>query len=271
MMFVFIVAFLLLKISTSSKVLDISKSSVYFRNIISKYAFSIPDTNRAIQTLDALNQKNEIVTNLISRCERAKIPISFSLLDTPSFCMFMNSIPRRSSIPLHTRPGKVFLYILTGSLGVNQAIMTDTVLMDNKNDAYISHEDAFAESAGDDCVCRGGICPRRNGCIFWVEKQLRNQKGYMIGKMNNCIVDSKLAPYCTFEDANIIQPREFTNKQDEATVFVELLIKEDDFNSSLKPNLIQYYRINSADNSGVHLYSCEFPLGEALTTIGYNL
>ena len=166
LLFVLFILFLSGKVSASPKILETSKLSVYFKNILSKSTFTVPDANGAVQILDEFNQENEKVANLISRCKRAMIPISFSLLHTPSLCIYLNSIPRRASIPLHTRPGKSFVYILSGSLEVNQAIITDTALTDTQSSIYISHEDAFAESADEDCVCRGGICPRRHGCIF---------------------------------------------------------------------------------------------------------
>eukprot|EP00600_Ochromonadales_sp_CCMP1393_P012432 CAMPEP_0174997814 /NCGR_PEP_ID=MMETSP0005-20121125/1155_1 /TAXON_ID=420556 /ORGANISM="Ochromonas sp., Strain CCMP1393" /LENGTH=176 /DNA_ID=CAMNT_0016252367 /DNA_START=425 /DNA_END=952 /DNA_ORIENTATION=- len=53
----------------------------------------------------------------------------------------------------------------------------DLVGVDIK-DQYSAALDGFAIEETEDCVCRGGVCPRRYGCPFWVERMTAQSKLY---------------------------------------------------------------------------------------------
>ncbi len=58
-------------------------------------------------------------------------------------------------------------------------------------------EDVMGKGAKEaDCVCRGGLCPRREGCKFWVElmrERLQRKKAFT-GTCTNIELDAASAP-----------------------------------------------------------------------------
>ena len=109
------------------------------------------------------------------------------------------------------------------------------------------HEDAFA--GDEDCVCRGGKCPRRDGCIFWVNKQLRDsgsslyvsEKGFSTLSTGDCEIIAETAG-----------PRELLNTGSTSAVFIEILIKDLDQADMIEdiPSL-QFYRADRLEGAGL--------------------
>ena len=256
----------------------ISEPSIYLKSSISKSITNTADIEQLYHTLGLISAHNENqesnINKIIQRCRNALVPLSFCVLNNPSACIYVNSIPSQSSIPFHTRPGKVFGYVMEGNIKINEIIINE-VTTPTDNHRIVTQEDAFALSIGEDCVCRGGICPRRHGCVFWVEKQLRDKNGYMIGQMKETVTtnhdDDKV--YFAFQDTFNIQPREFLNNEKYPAVIIEILGKEDDFDFVNIVSNMQYYRADVNDKSGRHcvsssdsdviVYSSEVPLGPA--------
>ena len=124
------------------------------------------------------------------------------------------------------------------------------------------HEDAFA--GGEDCVCRGGKCPRREGCVFWVNKQMRDsgsslfvsELGFSSLKSGDCEVISETSG-----------PRELINNNDITAVIVQILMRDIDHLDFLEniPSL-QFYRADRLTDAGVKgnklkVTATEEPLG----------
>ena len=108
-------------------------------------------------------------TELTSRIDRARIPLEWTVFEDDSgVSVRVKSLPSGSSSGYSSRRGHIFLKALHGSV---QCVELD-IDAEEDNDGCI--QDGFITTGGeDDCVCRGGICPRRRGCKFWVEHMAR--------------------------------------------------------------------------------------------------
>jgi hypothetical protein len=158
---------------------------------------------------------------------------------------------------LHTRPGKVLSKLVSGSATIRQLDILQFVeaseLASTKPSFF--YEDAFAGE--EDCVCRGGRCPRREGCVFWVNKQLRDSASSLIVEERG---------FSTFPlDRSILfdtetGPREFINggkadKQPGTAVLFEAFLKDAEVAErgagagGLIPD-IQYYLADRLDCAG---------------------
>jgi hypothetical protein len=117
---------------------------------------------------------------------RVTAPTCVPVEETADYLLSLVALPRGFAYPLHSRPGITALRALRGSLWAREMSVLQFVDGGNDGDAPASasasaarafaHEDVFArgEDEAEDCVCRGGRCPRREGCVFWVNKRLRD-------------------------------------------------------------------------------------------------
>lgn len=116
---------------------------------------------------------------VVDQWRRSLVVARVPLLLTQSSSLTIVTLPRGGSMPLHNRPGSVVLKALYGETSLlHMAVSSVEGIPDSLTEAYQSSVDAFA--GDDDCVCRGGRCPRRYGCSFWVEKQLRDSSAYFL-------------------------------------------------------------------------------------------
>ena len=184
----------------------------------------------------------------ISQLSRSSVSRTSSVMESPDFLISIVSLPPAFSFPLHSRPGVVLSKILSGSLTLREL---DILQFLEDEDALkinsFQHEDAFA--GDEDCVCRGGKCPRREGCIFWVNKQLRDSSSSLYVSERGFI--ELPAGYCEVipESAG---PRELINSSANSAVFIEVLIKDLDQADMIEdvPSL-QFYRADRVVGAGV--------------------
>ncbi len=131
-------------------------------------------------------------TDLTSRIDRSRVPLEWSVYDDGiGVSVRVLSLPSGCSSGFTSRRGDVFIKALYGTVQcVELSIDTeeedgtgvqDGFIVTGGEDADDTEEedgtgvqDGFIVTGGeDDCVCRGGICPRRQGCKFWVEHMAR--------------------------------------------------------------------------------------------------
>jgi len=109
---------------------------------------------------------------------RVTAPTCVPVEETADYLLSLVALPRGFAYPLHSRPGITALRALRGSLWAREMSVLQFVDGDASASAAraFAHEDVFArgEDEAEDCVCRGGRCPRREGCVFWVNKRLRD-------------------------------------------------------------------------------------------------
>ena len=118
-------------------------------------------------------------SEMVDQWRRSLVASRIPLLQTTTQSLEVVTLPQGSSTPLHSRPGTTTLKTLYGA--VNVALMEVSSVEGvpaHLAETYPTSMDAFAGE--EDCVCRGGRCPRRHGCSFWVEKQLRDKGAYFV-------------------------------------------------------------------------------------------
>jgi len=112
----------------------------------------------------------------ISRLKRATVPTIYELILSSDIDLFLVTVPKNSEFPLHSLNGNGNMKLLYGDISIMYLELIDTVAEDSQLDLQIgslfAQDDAYA--GDDDCVCRGGKCPRREGCTFWVQKKMRD-------------------------------------------------------------------------------------------------
>ena len=106
-------------------------------------------------------------------------------------------------------------------------------------------DDGFIENSEDDCVCRGGMCPRQYGCVFWVEKQLRDKGKYYLAELSETTVEGAHS----VTRRQDVGPRELLNLQDRPAVLLELLTAEEDVQAD-SIEMFRYYHNSLVESSG---------------------
>ena len=145
------------------------------RAVLSGRTSSLSSIRQAFSSLSVASFPREVV----DQWRRSMVPARIPLLLTPSHSLAVLVLPPGGSIPLHNRPGAVTLKALYGETSLSHMkVAAVEGIPDSLAETYQSSVDAFA--GDDDCVCRGGRCPRRYGCSFWVEKQLRDSSAYFL-------------------------------------------------------------------------------------------
>ena len=180
--------------------------------------------------------------DLITEWKRIQIPIVACLHETVKTKVSCVIIPKGSSIPLHNQEGDIVNKVIYGSIRKRNLLLigisefSDENYSMNKNSVKFSYEDAFAGS--DDCVCRGGRCPRREGCIFWVQKKLRDNGSFFTIKDNGFI-------YITYDSEPDIVPHSNLPQEydavDDMVVFISVLLKDESLETQLTYDY-HYYR-----------------------------
>jgi hypothetical protein len=216
-------------------------------------------------------------SSVLERWKRSSVVTRVVLFENQGRSLSIVTIPARFTMPLHTQPGSVVVMPLYGSVAVRhmRTCSVEGVLDDlSPKPSYLKNLDAFA-IGDDDCVCRGGMCPRRYGCAFWVEKQVRDNGAYFIAKEENTVLDSTstdIANY-SFHDG----PREYAAFE-EPTAVLELFseIEADVLDRSSLPGQLLYYTATClTDPSGQQtstykVQSSLAPLGYAPMHVPYN-
>eukprot|EP01041_Mallomonas_annulata_P013940 gene13940-29672_t len=256
-----------------------SNSFVNISPVILNPPFIPANIVQSLNPLDLMNAQIEInkfdsesFQNVIRQCQRARFPLTIEIMNNPSLRIVMTSIPVSSNIPLHSRPRKIFAQVLYGEI-ISQEI--DIINIENEciqknNYVDVSHEDVFAQGT-DDCVCRGGKCPRRHGCIFWVEKQMRDNGAYLKGKIQHRKLYKSNSNF-NFQDTETI-PREYITNENPSAI-VEIIINEEELIQDV-PH-IQYYKTDKILNSlsvgdEVSVFATDNPLGYIPSNIPWNI
>ena len=230
--------------------LQSSKVAATTSNALSNLAFSMRsrDLTRSMECLKVLELSDFGSTEYISQLCRPSVSRTSPVLESQDLLISIISLPPSFTFPLHSRPGVVFSKILFGSLSLRQLdilqFVEDDDLVRSKS---FEHEDAFA--GDEDCVCRGGKCPRREGCIFWVNKMMRDSGSSLYaseqGSRELATGHCELIP----ESAG---PRELINNSIYSAVLIEALLKDIDQVDMIEdvPTL-QYYRADRLVGAGV--------------------
>lgn len=219
-------------------------------NTLSKLSASLKNRDLAA-SVDCMQllQLNDLGSDAyMSQLCRSSVSRMSSIVDSDNFSISIISLPPSFSFPLHSRPGVVLSKVLFGSLTLRQLdilqfVEDEDVMQINS----FQHEDAFA--GDEDCVCRGGRCPRRDSCIFWVNKQLRDSGSSLFVSERG--LSELSAGHCEFipESAG---PRELINSSAISAVLIEVLIKDLDAADMIEdvPSL-QFYRADRLTGAGV--------------------
>lgn len=109
--------------------------------------------------------------------QRATVPLCFSLdqSDDSSITISLKTFPVSHSLPIHRRSESLYLKVVSGRLTYTEYIIDENASVDDESITTVTTScniDGFISADGeeeDDCVCRGGVCPRRWGCQFWVD------------------------------------------------------------------------------------------------------
>ena len=244
----------MMKLSTHRVLLQlaffISYAVALTSNVLSNLAASLKNRNlnQGIEFLQALELSDLGTPEYISQLSRSSVSRTSSVMESQDFLISIVSLPPAFSFPLHSRPGVVLSKVLSGSLTLREL---DILQFLEDEDALkinsFQHEDAFA--GDEDCVCRGGKCPRREGCIFWVNKKLRDSGSSLFVSEQGFVELS--AGHCEVipESAG---PRELINSSANSAVFIEVLIKDLDQADMIEdvPSL-QFYRADRVVGAGV--------------------
>mmetsp|Transcript_29778 Transcript_29778/g.28476 ORF Transcript_29778/g.28476 Transcript_29778/m.28476 type:complete len:289 (-) Transcript_29778:501-1367(-) len=228
-------------------------------NSISKLSTSLRsrDIAQSIDIMKSLDIKEMGSEAFISQLCRSKVSLTSTISDTVDYTISIITIPKSFSMPLHTRPGKVLTKILHGTSTLRELEILQFELEEKELSEITSfqkHDLAFA-SGDEDCVCRGGTCPRRESCIFWVQKQMRESG-------SSLFVSEKGYKYISAGDLEIIPetdgPREMINiaenddSENNSAIFLQVLIKDLDAADFIEETpSIQFYRADRLDNAGV--------------------
>ena len=219
-------------------------------NALSNLASSMKSRNliRSMECLQLLELTDVGSTEYISQLCRPSVSRTSPVLESQDLLISIISLPPSFTFPLHSRPGVVLSKVLSGSLTLRQLDILQFVEDDDLvSSNSFQHEDAFA--GDEDCVCRGGKCPRREGCIFWVNKMMRDSGSSLYAsERGSCELT---AGYCELipESAG---PRELMNNSIYPAVLIEALIKDIDQADMIEdvPSL-QYYRADRLVGAGV--------------------
>ena len=185
---------------------------------------------------DRLNRINIVTHTMVASC---------SVYDLQLHCTV---IPQGQSFPLHSRPGTTYVQKISGKLELRDFIVTSIEEQElQPNNIEESMEVRGFIDVGDeegDCVCRGGICPRRFGCPFWVDYQLRTKGKYLLSRRK----------HTNFGDTMFIRrqdqgPREYKNVGGDNSIILELLQVQEDVTNEAKLTTQYYHRAKSLDNS----------------------
>lgn len=143
------------------------------RSVSSQKSGVLLDVLSDINMGNLVGEGGDDVQDVRGRMSRARLPLWFSLPDADAddqrdgmMSARVLSFPDSQGLPLQSHPAssKVFLKVLSGEF-LLQTLSTENVEGSSTLDADEEEEDGSI----DDCVCRGGRCPRRWGCKFWVE------------------------------------------------------------------------------------------------------
>lgn len=118
--------------------------------------------------LSGLRMEDVVGTETQGRLSRARVPLWFDVLkqdevQKDGVQAKLLSYPDSHGLSLQSRAdNKVFLKVLSGEFRLER-------LLTEGEEDYDDGEGEGEDESLDDCVCRGGRCPRRWGCKFWVE------------------------------------------------------------------------------------------------------
>ena len=251
----------------------IKMRNIDVKNIIPSTIFNGLPQYDVISVENALQKlHSDDFQDIIGRCQRARLPLIFDIFNTERMNILLHSIPPHSSIPYHSYSNKLYGVIIDGETSVNDVDILSYEVEDAN--AMFRTEDAFAQG-DDDCVCRGGMCPRRYGCVFWVEKKLRDENGYIVGntKQERVLKTNDVYSY----DTNQISPHQFVTR-DSPAILLQILINDqyDELVNPTEIKTLQYFRVqnkvtnsqpvsssirHTEESSSIILYSTEEPLG----------
>jgi hypothetical protein len=214
----------------------------------------------------SLEDFGEAVT---AQWRRSFMSLAVPIYEDNEVLVMTTILPQSFSFPLHSRPGRVLSKVLHGSLLSRELDVTQFVGDDksapNAGYSAFAYEDAFAGE--DDCVCRGGKCPRREGCIFWVNKMLRDSASSLLVEERGLrqlevgditVYESEVGPR---ELLNSPLPQSANNRpisgvagnKQESAIYLEVLMKDPevfDRRDDIVPRL-QYYLADRVDGAGV--------------------
>jgi hypothetical protein len=250
----------LFRILVSICVAYVSNSSTItpLTNSISKLSSSlkIRDIAQSIDIMKSLDIKELGTEAFISQLCRSKVSLTSTISDSTDYTISIITIPKSFSMPLHTRPGKVLTKLLHGTSTLRELEILQFIEERELSEitSFQKHDLAFA-SGDEDCVCRGGTCPRRESCIFWVQKQMRESG-------SSLFVSEKGYKYISAGDLEVIPetdgPREMINiaendnSESNSAIFLQVLIKDLDAADFIEETpSIQFYRADRLDNAGV--------------------
>ena len=179
----------------------------------------------------------------IERLRRITMGVATSqLIDTPYIRLSLLAIPKSAKFPLHSQGGTVYYKALTDPMKVRDFYITS--IEDTFKEMRTTEDLGFIDAdRDDDCVCRGGRCPRQYGCSFWVEKQLQDSKKYLLTELREETLDVNVV--ASRKQCN--GPRELQLWPDaaasaSASLVLELLHVEEGVGDSI-PNTLFYRRV----------------------------
>lgn len=190
----------------------------HIRNFITKN--DIVSSNKIKELNNLINNIHiqDINDQLINQWNNAMVPLTTTLIEDSNYSIKINILPTSYNLPLHSRPGTLFIKLLQGNSMINKYQMDPIELSNTNNNNNIHlHEEYNSNIHGfinnnnintDDCICRGGICPRRYGCIFWIENKARESELYF--QSNSNMIQSILLLSAT---TTIVEEVENVNKQ----------------------------------------------------------
>ena len=229
--------------------------------------------NSVIENMKQLTVVNYFDEQIIAQWKRSSKPLILEIYKSSDICVFIIVIPKGCEVPWHSHPGTLYQKIVFGSVDYSSLqIQSDDKDFELKDYKPFAFEDAFASQV-DDCVCRGGQCPRRQGCSFWLEKKMRDEGVSLIVKdYRNCnsdyngIFDVATNVRCIPHEAGICS---YAAPVEQAAI-LSVLVQENYGDSPL----IQYYRADriiapqssssaAAAEDGVlyRLFASDRPLG----------
>ena len=177
------------------------------------------------------------------RFKRITVLAKSKIFENSDLVLSLLVLPPDSIMPLHSQPGSVDVKQLFGPpiflreeeiLSVEDAREQGKVLSGN-----FGH-DGFIQEVDEDCVCRGGMCPRRYGCVFWVEKQLRDNGKYLKTALHETALrDCSGTSSSVFSRSQAFGPREFVGGSGANSAVLELICVEEDV--SIDQLKTQYY------------------------------
>eukprot|EP00960_Hanusia_phi_P037863 753154-Hanusia_phi.AAC.12 len=139
-----------------------------------------------------------------ARCFRTT---RISLMESAYCSVCLVLLPEKASIPPHDRPGaewtahkvlqgKVRSRLLQITFCAEDESIIAKIMQETKETGFHDSLKAFEWNRAndeEDCVCRGGRCPRREGCKFWVElmkDRFSRRKSRIASCMKNVLLDA---------------------------------------------------------------------------------